>query len=153
MNDTIYGGPFQRTTAFSAPMVSGYVTARLEAVHVPASTESGYSNQLVQAILENQGGGNFTVQINQTNDYSVTGPREALGGAISLVPGGYRVLNFQAGKRYLEFKATAVTSSSSGNILRANLSSRYAWNILAFGESDDTYPVLSLTQDPEIDLE
>ena len=152
MNDTIYGGPLQRTTAFIAPMVSGYVTARLEAVHVPISAESGYSNQGVQALLQNHGGGNFTVQINQTNDYSVTGPREPIGGAISLVPGGCKVVNFLAGKRYLEFKATATTTHADGNVLKASLTSRYAWNVLAFAESDTTYPVLKLTQDPEIQL-
>jgi hypothetical protein len=116
-------------------MVSGYVGARLQWQGTPIA--SGYQDYSAQCILENMGSTTFSVQIRQCSDYSVTGPRENLGAAVSLVPSGRKTVNFIPGKQYLEFQATAVTNVGQA-MLKAQIVSKIRWDLMGFGAREYT---------------
>jgi hypothetical protein len=137
-----YSHPLVRPTVFQAPMVSGYVTARLQWDGVPIA--SGYQDYATQVVLENIGENTFSVQMQQCSDYSATGPREAIGPAQSLVPLGRKTINILVSKPYLEFKASTATNQKAN--LKVQLNSKVRWNLMGFSELDPTYPTLQLTQ-------
>jgi len=130
-----------RTTNVQCPVVGGYITARLQVqgdlVHSATSdglNESGYNANSTMVVVENTGQNKVTMQLLGTNDYT-SGPRENLGGTLTVVPYGKKSVTVTPRHTYLEVFTPAGTSS-----LRMQLSSRLRWDELAFDKTDAYYP-------------
>lgn len=128
-----YTGPLVRKTVVLCPMVSTYVTARLERDEPLVAPSGAYC--FVTA--ENHGDTPFTLQLQQTDNH-VSGPRFNLGNAVALVPGGAVPFAVTPTLKYLEVK-----SASGNGELRLQLETRQKWNILGFPRgivADPVYP-------------
>ena len=126
-----YLHPIARTVSLHAPMVSGYVGARLYAQGKWPSPDLPIEDNATQFILENTGTGNFTLQMNQF-DAPASG-RTVLGIPVTLVPGGRRTLTYNPSGPYIEFKAV---DASAGAFLKAQVMSKLRWDRLCFTEDE-----------------
>lgn len=120
-------------------MVENKTTGRWR-VQGPPNMVSGLEDNNCQVIVENVGDTNFTVQLTETSDRTISGTRDNLGSAYALVPGGRRVYNVLPVKEYVEVKST-----SGDGQLRLQLESKLRWNQLGFNDDDPFYPHDSLT--------
>jgi hypothetical protein len=128
--------PIARTTTVHAPMVSGYVTARLLVRGAPMPPVVPLEEHATQFILENTGTSSFSLQMLQALDRSPSSGRTVLGPVVSLVPGGgHRTINANPSGYYIEFKATAVGAGNAA-FLKAQVTSKLKWDILAFDKDE-----------------
>ncbi len=139
MNPGEYVSPLTRKTLVQCPVVSGYVTARLQAQdQIPLATSGQPSAMMVT--FENIGNTQFSVVLNETDDRSVSGTRYKLAGftgtAVALVPGGQQTLLLNG---YRTFTEVYCTGTSSGN-LRMQIDSQRRWTEMGFDRSDPFYP-------------
>lgn len=145
-----YTQPLVRKHFVNCPMVSGYVTARLQAEdwYPPTISGAGTVSTSMSVTFENVGGTAFSVLLQETDDRSISGTRSPISGyinpgygpmhALSLVPGGATTQNFNSLLPYLEVKCTAGGPSN----LRMQLESQRQWRELGFDRVDDAtfYP-------------
>lgn len=141
INPGEYPQPLLRTTNVQCPVVSGYITARLQVqgdlVHSATAdtlVESGYVDNTTLVTVENTGQNSFSMQLLGTNDYT-SGPRENVGAVQTLVPLGRTMYSVTPRHTYLEVKGITGTSA-----LRMQLSSRLRWDELGFDKTDPFYP-------------
>lgn len=130
-----YPNPLPRKHFVQVPVVSGYVTSRLQdqAYFAPAISGTG-QNMLVT--FENVGGTAFSVQLRETDDRSVSGVRYSLGSEVYLVPAGQTTATITGRRPYLEVYCTGTTTGQ----LRMQIDSQRKWNELGFAKDDPFYP-------------
>lgn len=132
MNPGEYTAPMPRKTWVNCPVVSGYVTARLQAQDwFPPVMASQHTSLLVT--FENVGNTIFTVQLNETSDRSTAGVRTALTNSSTyLVPGGQQTKHLQSHEKYLEVYCSGTTAGQ----LRMQIDSQRQWVELGFDRQD-----------------
>lgn|SRR5512143_428161 len=136
-----YPQPLIRRMVVQCPVVSGYVTARLQAqdnINPPAT--SGPPSGLA-VIFENVGNTAFSVLLRETDDRSVSGTRYTLPTAIGsfpayVIPGGYVPMACDSSKQFLEVFCTGTTTGQ----LRMQIDSLRRWTEMGFGKDDPFYP-------------
>ena len=137
MNSGEYTSPLVRKILVQVPVVSGYVTSRLFAGDGAAQPVSGVPNTNMLVTFENVGNTQFSVNLNETSDRSVSGIRTALNASpINLVPGGL-VSQLLGGRLpYMEVYCTGTTTGE----LRMQIESQRQWRELGFDKTDPFYP-------------
>jgi hypothetical protein len=147
-----YTQPLVRKHFVQCPVISGYVTARLQAEDSFPPTISGAGTVATSMFVtfENVGGTAFSVILNETSDRSIAGARTPISGyinpgygpmkALTLVPGGSSQGAFSSLLPYLEVKCTG----SGPGSLRMQLESQRQWRELGFDRVDDAtfYPTV-----------
>jgi hypothetical protein len=135
-----YVQPLVRNTLVQCPVVSGYVTARLQAQDISTPPATSGLPSSVALLFENVGNTMFSVVVNQTNDRSVSGTRYKLDGftgtAVSLVPGGQAGVTADTRMNYLEVYCTGTTVGQ----LRLQIASQRRWTEMGFSKDDPFYP-------------
>ena len=129
-----YVEPLVRVTNVQTPIVGGYVTSRLQVMGEPITSQSGWADNTTQILLENTGNQSVTLRLMGCNDY-ISGPREWLGAAQTVVPLGRTTYDVTPRHHYLEVKGLSGTST-----VRMQLASRLKWNELGFDKTDPYYP-------------
>ena len=129
-----YPQPLLRTTNVQVPVIGGYVTSRLQVMGEPVQPASGWVENTTMVVMENTGAQAVTVRLQGCNDY-VSGPREWVGAAQTVVPSGRTSYSVTPRHTYLEIKGISGTSA-----VRMQLSSRLKWNELGFDKTDPFYP-------------
>lgn len=129
-----YPQPLLRTTNVQCPVVSGYVTARLQVTGEPKISISGFVDNTTQVTVTNTGENTVAMRLQGTDDYA-SGPREWVGAAQSLVPKGRTAYSVTPRHTYLE-----VVGQSGTSTVHLQLSSRLKWNELGFAKTDPFYP-------------
>jgi len=134
-----YIAPMPRKTWVMCPVVSGYVTARLQQQDWFAPVTSGMPTSMM-VTFENVGNTAFSVVLNETSDRSISGARSALlgfsGTAAYLVPGGQQTLLLNGHLAYTEVYCTGTTT---GN-LRMQIDSQRKFVMMGFDRTDPFYP-------------
>lgn len=133
-----YPQPLPRTTFVQVPVVSGYVAARLQAQDWVQPTLSGIPTSLA-VLYENVGNTWFAVQLQSTDDRSVSGFRTVLPQtAASVCPGGQVGVTGATKQRYLEVFCLGTTTGQ----LRMQLVGQRQWVKMGFDKVDDAtfYP-------------
>ena len=139
INPGEYPQPLIRETHVQCPIVGGYITARLQVQGNPVLsttalfTGSGYVDNTTMVTVENTGLNTFTMQLLGVN--SISGLRENVGAAKTLVPQGRTVFSVVPRHTFLEVKGITGTSA-----LRMQLSSRLRWDRLGHSKTDPYYP-------------
>ena len=138
-----YPQPLLRKTVVNVPVVSGYVTARLQAVDPVQPSVSG-DDTYALVLFENVGNTACHVMLQQTTDRTVSGTRFSVVSGIALVPGGRRTIATNAPyQRYLELKCTFNGPSQ----IRMQIESQRQWNLMVFDKvADATFYPTSLWQ-------
>lgn len=134
-----YPQPLVRKTFVQAPVVSGYVAARLQQQDWVGPAISGTPATGLAITYENVGNTWFSVVCQATDDRSISGVRTVIPGtAAMLCPGGQAVASGYTKNKYLEVFCTGTTS---GN-LRMQIESQRQWVELGFDKVDDAtfYP-------------
>lgn len=136
-----YPQPLTRITNVQAPVVGGYVTARLQVqgdlVHSATAdglSESGYVDNTTMVTLENTGANTVSVRLQGCNDYT-SGPREWVGAQQTVVPSGR--VNYSVTPRHTYLEVQGISGTSA---VRMQLSSRLKWDQLGFDKTDPFYP-------------
>ena len=129
-----YPQPLTRKTFVRCPLVSGYVGARLQDQSYYPPAISG-TPETMMVTYRNDGGTAFTVQLQETDDRSVSGTRYSLGTPVYLVPGGQDTRTYQAKQPYLEVLCTGTTTGQ----LDMQIDSQRKWDRLAFDKEDPFY--------------
>ena len=141
MNPGEYTAPMPRRTLVQCPVVSGYVTARLQAQDWFLPATSGQPTSMMET-FENVGNTIFSVALNETSDRSISGARTRLTGfsgtAAYLVPGGQQTLLLNG---HLPFMEVFCTGTTTGN-LRLQLDSQRKWTEMGFDRTDPFYPAV-----------
>jgi len=137
-----YPQPLVRKTLVQAPVISGYVTVRLQAQdYYPPTISGAATNMLVT--LENTGVNATTVSLRETNDDSISGTRFTIMNPVTIVRGG-QVTQF-VNKGYLPIMelyctgSDAATGQTSSNI-RMQIDSQRRWTEMGFAKDDPFYP-------------
>lgn len=139
----IYPGEYPshllRTTNVQALVVSGYVTVRLQVegnplISVSGLGTSGFVENTTLIAATNRGANTVGFRLQGTNDYT-SGPREWVGAAQSLVPGGHTTYTVTPRHTYLE-----VAGQSGTSAVHMQISSRLRWGLLGFAKTDSFYP-------------
>ena len=137
-----YTQPIPRVTNLQIPVVASFVTGRLRAQEMVSGAAtgyifggSGYADNTTVAIVENVGLTSFTVQLQETTDRTVSGPRTVIAGPLTVVPDGRKTVTFIPTQQYLEVKST-----SGDGQLRLQLQSKIRWDVLGFAKDDPFYP-------------
>jgi hypothetical protein len=137
MNPGEYPQPLVRKTFLQIPVVSGYVTGRLQAQDQYPPAVSGITTPVSMLVtLENVGETGFTVQLREMADRSVSGIRYSLGSAVTLAAGGQSTINVGGKQPYLEVYCTGTTTGE----LRMQIDSQRRWTPMGFDRSDPFYP-------------
>lgn len=148
MNPGEYLAPFPRKTLVQCPVVSGYVTARLQDQCWFPPVTSGMPTSMM-CTFENVGNTHFSVVLNQTGDRSISGTRTPLAGFsgsdLFLVPGGQQTVTLTGHEKYVEVYCTGTTSGA----LRLQIESQRTWTEMGFDRLDPFYPP-SLWQAKEV---
>lgn len=136
MNPGEYLQSFPRKMFVNVPVVSGYVTSRLQADDSLAPVISG-GDTTVMVTFENVGGVAVGVKLQQTNDRSISGARVDVVSGIDLVIGGRKTITTTAPfQRYLELYCY---SGGPSNI-RMQIESMRQWAELGFDKvADQTF--------------
>jgi hypothetical protein len=139
MNPGEYLSPFPRKTFVMCPVVSGYVTARLQDSSWFRPTVSGPMTAM-RVLFENVGGTAFSVVLNETDDHSTSGTRYRMSGfsgsAAYLVPGGQQNLTVSGYRPIVEVFCTGTTNG----VLRMQIESQRQFVELGFNKDDAFYP-------------
>lgn len=139
MNPGEYVSPLTRKTLVQCPVVSGYVTARLQAQDQIPMVSSGQPGAMM-VTFQNIGNTQFSVVMNETSDRSVSGTRTKLTGftgtAVSLVPGGQQTLLLQGYQPFVEVYCTGTTTGE----LIVQIDSQRRWTEMGFDKLDPFYP-------------
>jgi hypothetical protein len=131
-----YPQPLIRQTFVQVPVVSGYVAARLQAQYWFAPTLSGYMSTNLGVLYENVGNTWFSVQLQETDDRSISGVRYALPGSAAMVcPGGHAGVACSNLRPILEVLCTGTTTGQ----LRMQISSTRRWTEMGFDRLDPFY--------------
>lgn len=135
-----YVQPLVRKTLVQCPVVSGYVTARLQAQDISTPPAISGTPTRIAATFENVGNTYFSVLLRETDDRSVSGARTILPGFVGtaayLVPGGEVALALDSRHTFIEVYCTGTTT---GN-LRLQLESQRRWTEMGFSKDDPFYP-------------
>lgn len=139
-----YTQPLVRKHFVNCPMISGYVTARLQAEDwfPPTISGTGTVFDTMFVTFENVGGTAFSVLLKETDDRSISGTRTAISGGfptnqvmtpLNLVAGGASQQTFSNINPYLEVWCTDGGPGS----LRMQIESQRQWRELGFDKVDD----------------
>lgn len=132
-----YSHPLVRKTTVLCPAISGYVTARLQAQDARMPLISGVQDT-ANVTLENIGTTVITIQLQTTNDRSISGARAFCGTSVTLVAGGSDTKSLTPFQSYLEVKCTGPTAAQGS--LRMQIDSQRRWQQLGFDKGDPFYP-------------
>jgi hypothetical protein len=143
MNPGEYLQPFPRKITVNVPVVSGYVTSRLQADDSIAPVISGDDTR-VMVTFENLGNTAVGVKLRQTNDRSISGTRIDVISGINLVAGGRMTQTSTAPfQKYLELYCY----SGGPTNIRMQIESQRQWAELGFDKvADQTFYPPSLWQ-------
>ena len=138
MNPGEYVQPLVRKTLVQVPVVSGYVTSRLQTQDDYLPSISGGTTQTNMLVtFENVGNTYFSVNLRETDDRSISGTRYNLNSTpVFLVPGGQSTQMLSGKRAFLEVFCTGTTT---GN-LRMQIDSQRRWTEMGFGKDDPFYP-------------
>jgi len=138
MNSGEYVQPLPRKTTVLCPVVSGYVTARLQTQSDRQPLVSGATTGGSMLVtFENVGNTYFSVHLRETDDRSVSGTRYNLTSTpVYLVPGGQRTELLSGNRNILEVYCTGTTTGQ----LRMQIDAQRRWTSMAFGKDDPYYP-------------
>lgn len=135
-----YVQPLVRKTLVQCPVVSGYVTARLQAQDISTPPATSGTPTRMAVLFENVGNTAFSVLLRETDDRSVSGTRYTLPGftgtAAYLVPGGEVALPLDSKRNYVEVYCTGTTVGQ----LRMQIDSQRRWTEMGFAKDDPFYP-------------
>lgn len=120
------------------PVVSGYVTARLQTQSDWPPPISGSTSQAAMlCTFENVGNTYFSVNIRETDDRSISGTRYNLTASpVYLVPGGFTQQTLSGKRDFLEVYCTGTTTGQ----LKLQIDSQRRWTEMGFGKDDPFYP-------------
>jgi hypothetical protein len=133
-----YPQPLVRKHFINVPVVSGYVTSRLQGIDPVQPVTSG-DDTYMMVTFENVGGTLCAVKLRQTQDRTISGARVDVVSGISLVPGGHRVVPTNAAyMKYLELYCY----SGGPSQLRIQIESLRQWGQMGFDKVADAtfYP-------------
>jgi phage tail sheath protein FI len=137
-----YTQPLVRKTLVQVPVISGYVTSRLQAQdHFQPVISGTNTNMLVT--LENTGVNATTVSLRETSDRSISGTRYTIMNAVTLVPGGQSTQLVNKGYLpYVELYCTGsdTTNGQTQSNIRMQIDSRRQWTEMGFAKDDPFYP-------------
>lgn len=138
MNPGEYVQPLVRKTLVQVPVVSGYVTSRLQTQSDwPPAISGGTTQAAMLVTFENVGNTQFSVHLRETDDRSISGPRFNLTATpVTLVPGGQTTQTLSGKRNFLEVFCTGTTSGQ----LRMQIDSQRRWTEMGFGKDDPFYP-------------
>lgn len=138
MNPGEYGQPLVRKTLVQVPVVSGYVTSRLQTQSDwPPAISGGTSQTNMLVTFENVGNTYFSVNLRETDDRSISGTRYNLNATpVYLCPGGQQTQTLSGKRDYLEVYCTGTTTGQ----LRMQIDSQRRWTEMGFGKDDPFYP-------------
>ena len=131
-----------RKTFVQVPVISGYVTARLQAQdYFPAPISGTLTSMMVT--LENTGRNQTSVLLRETSDRSISGTRYTVMPAVTLVPGG-KTFHFVS-KGYLSYlelycSGSDSTTGQSFSDVRMQIDSLRRWTEMGFDKNDPFYP-------------
>lgn len=135
-----YVQPLIRKTLVQCPVVSGYVTARLQVQDISTPPAISGTPTRLAVLFENVGNTMFSVVLRETDDRSVSGTRYTLPGftgtAVALVPGGEMAVAADSRRNYLEVYCTGTTTGQ----LRMQIESQRRWTEMGFAKDDPFYP-------------
>lgn len=136
-----YSQPLPRKHFVNCPVVSGYVTARLQAedVSYPPGPSGLAFNTNVTVTFENIGGTAFSVLLRETDERGTAGVRHTVLNAGTLVPGGQVTKLGSASHQYLEVYAVGLSAYYEGE-LRMQIESQRQWREMGFDRTDPFYP-------------
>ena len=132
MNAGEYSSPLPRKMFVNCPVVSGYVTSRLQSQDDRVQVTSGSaSNMLVT--FENVGNTIFSVHLRETDDRSISGTRYNLTAApVYLVPGGQQTQMLKGNRPFIEVYCTGTTVGQ----LRMQIDAQRTWTPMGIGRDD-----------------
>lgn len=138
-----YTQPLVRKTLVQVPVISGYVTARLQAQDHYPPTVSGFPATNFMVLIENTGGNTTTVSLRETDDRSISGTRYTIMNAVTIVPGGQVMENVTKG--YLPFlelycSGSDATTGQTQSSIRMQIEGVRRWNEMGFAKDDPYYP-------------
>lgn len=132
-----YTQPLVRKTLVQAPVISGYVTARLQAQdYFPPTISGATTNMLVT--LENTGINTTAISLQETSDRSVSGTRYTIMNAVTVVPGGQTTQFVNQG--YLPFLELYCSGTNGDSTVRMQIDSQRRWTEMGFDKFDPFYP-------------
>lgn len=138
MNTGEYPSPLTCVTLVQAPVVSGYVSARLRCLEDITPAISGEDTTMT-VVFRNVGNTLCAVKLRQTTDRSISGVRIDVVSGISLVPGGRRTVSTQNARlNYLELYCY----SGGPSTVSMEIASQRKWEQLGFDKVGDAsfYP-------------
>lgn len=132
-----YPQPLTRKTTVQCPVVSGYVTARLQdqALYPPVVSGSNTATNML-VTFENVGNTQFSVLLRETDDRSTSGVRTSITPAVSLVGGAQATLLATGKQPFVEVYCTGTTTGQ----LRMSIDSQRRFTEMGFDRSDPYYP-------------
>lgn len=133
-----YPQPLTRKTVVNCPVVSGYVTARLQSQDImnPPTISGGNTATNMMVTFENVGNVQFSVLLQETDDRSSSGTRYPLMSAVPLVAGAQST-HYVSGKLpYVEVYCSGTTEG----ILRMQIDSQRRFTEMGFDRLDPFYP-------------
>lgn len=138
-----YTQPLVRKTLVQVPVISGYVTSRLQAQDYYPPTISGTPAMNMLVTLENTGANATTVLLRETNDDSISGVRFTIMNAVTLVRGGMTTQFVNKG--YLPIielfcSGSDATTGQTQSSVRMQIDAQRRWTEMAFAKDDPFYP-------------
>lgn len=118
-----YPQPRARVAQLCFTAVNGYTTARWRNLAVTKLAPEAVKSQLV---LQNVGDQTITLQLQEVTNFTVSGGRTNVGSPVTLVPSGFKTVQFTPTKPILEAACTSGTST-----VRSQIESLISWEIMA----------------------
>ncbi len=124
MNPGEYPQPLARVAPLNFTAVNGYTTLRLRNLAIDNLAPEGVKSRL---IFQNVGDQTVTLQLKGVdNAYVSSGTRTNVGSPVTLVPTGFKSLDFTPTQTILEVACTSGTST-----VRAQMEALINWEIMA----------------------
>jgi hypothetical protein len=133
-----YVQPLVRKMFVQVPVISGYVTARLQAQDSFPAAISGVPATNMLVTLENTGVNTTAVLLQETSDRSISGTRYTIMNAVTLVPGGQSVQYVSQG--YLPYLELYCSGTNGDSNIRMQIDAQRRWTEMGFDKFDPFYP-------------
>jgi len=133
-----YVQPLVRKTLVQVPVISGYVTARLQDQSYYPAAISGVPATNMMVTVENTGINTTSVLLQETSDRSISGTRYTVMSAVTVVPGGQTVQYVNKG--YLPYLELYCNGTNGNSNIRMQIDSQRRWTEMGFDKFDPFYP-------------
>ena len=133
MNPGEYPSPLTRISPISFPAVAGYTTVRWRNLQVGHQAAVLAASTLV---LRNSGDQSTTLQLKASN--TIASGLTNVGSAVTIVPGGFTIIDFSSTKPILEVYCSDGTTTVDGQLKSAT-----TWEIMPLYRSP-SYPAVLL---------